>query len=277
MAATLLLSGIYSNAQIKNSKTETVYVSGNCGMCKSTIEKAGSRKNTAAVIWNQDSKTAIITYDAIQTNRDEILKRIALAGYDSESFFAPEETYAKLPDCCQYKRSKEGSALKENQSDHSAHANLAEAVPLKEESLNQVEAVYDAYFSLKDAFIQSDAKQVAEKAGSLLTAVKAVKMEKMETGEHHAWMEGYTKIQEHTSAIVSAKNLQSQRNSFSELSKVMTVLMQNVKPSQTVYLQNCPMFDNGKGGNWLSTELAVKNPYYGSSMLSCGSTVKTIK
>lgn len=280
MATVLLLSGICSNAQIKNSKTETVQIAGNCGMCKSTIEKAGSLKNTAAVIWNQDSKTATVTYDATQTNRDEILKRIALAGYDSESFFAPDETYAKLPGCCQYKRSKENTALKEKHTDHSAHgspASHAEGTALKEEAVNHVQAVYDAYFSLKDAFIQSDANLVAGKAGNLLTAVKAVKMEKMATGEHLAWMEESSKIQDYTSAVISAKNLQSQRNAFSGLSGVMTVLMQKVRPSQTVYLQNCPMFDSGKGGNWLSTEFAVKNPYYGSSMLSCGSTVKTIK
>jgi hypothetical protein len=29
--------------------------------------------------------------------------------------------------------------------------------------------------------------------------------------------------------------------------------------------------------NWLSKENAVKNPYYGSQMLTCGKTVETIK
>jgi hypothetical protein len=29
--------------------------------------------------------------------------------------------------------------------------------------------------------------------------------------------------------------------------------------------------------NWLSKENTVKNPYYGSQMLSCGKTVETIK
>ena len=31
--------------------------------------------------------------------------------------------------------------------------------------------------------------------------------------------------------------------------------------------------NNGKGANWLSKENAVKNPYYGSKMLTCGKTV----
>ncbi len=41
MAILLLLSAAVSNAQIKNATTETVKISGNCGMCKTAIEKVG--------------------------------------------------------------------------------------------------------------------------------------------------------------------------------------------------------------------------------------------
>jgi hypothetical protein len=37
------------------------------------------------------------------------------------------------------------------------------------------------------------------------------------------------------------------------------------------------MANDGKGADWLSKENAVKNPYYGSMMLTCGKTVETIK
>ena len=103
-AIMVLLSITISNAQIKNAKTQNVKVLGNCGMCKAKIEKAGSLKNTAIVDWNKDSKIALITYDTTKTNQDEILKRIALAGYDSENKVAPESSYKRLPGCCQYER-----------------------------------------------------------------------------------------------------------------------------------------------------------------------------
>ena len=91
MAITLLLSFTACNAQIKNSKTETVKIYGNCGMCETTIEKAGNLKKTAEVDWNKDTKIATITYDEKKTNQDEILKRIALSGYDSDKFLAPDD------------------------------------------------------------------------------------------------------------------------------------------------------------------------------------------
>jgi copper chaperone CopZ len=76
----------------KNSKTENVKKFRQCGMCETKIEKAGNLKNTATVDWDKN-KIAVITYDSTKTNQDEILKRIALAGYDSEKNIAPESSY----------------------------------------------------------------------------------------------------------------------------------------------------------------------------------------
>jgi hypothetical protein len=47
---------------------------------------------------------AVLTYDASKTSQDEILKRIALVGYDSDKFLAPDATYDALHECCQYER-----------------------------------------------------------------------------------------------------------------------------------------------------------------------------
>ncbi len=106
LALTLLLLSITNTqAQINNSKTETVKVYGNCDMCKTKIEKAGTIKNIAATIWNDETGMATITYDSTKTNADAVLKNIAAVGYDSENFKASNAVYAKLPGCCKYERS----------------------------------------------------------------------------------------------------------------------------------------------------------------------------
>ena len=61
------------------------------------------------------------------------------------------------------------------------------------------------------------------------------------------------------------------------LSKNIYELIKVSKSAGTVYYQFCPMANDGKGANWLSKESAIKNPYYGSQMLTCGKTVETIK
>jgi copper chaperone CopZ len=103
---TLLLFGVVATAQIQNSKTQIVKVYGNCGMCKKTIEKAANQKDIAIVDWNKNTKMATLTFDSKKTNQSDILKKIALAGYDSEKIKAKDTDYDNLPGCCQYDRVK---------------------------------------------------------------------------------------------------------------------------------------------------------------------------
>ncbi|MEN9908981.1 MAG: hypothetical protein RLZZ540_2130 [Bacteroidota bacterium] len=124
MIAAVVLLSISVNAQIKNKKTETVKISGNCEMCKKNIETAGNLKKVALVEWDVNSKMAKLTYDSTKTNSDEILNRIAKAGYDSEKFSATEEQYKKLHTCCQYDREATGTTdtdKTEKKEDHSHH------------------------------------------------------------------------------------------------------------------------------------------------------------
>ena len=113
MVAVVVLLSISVNAQIKNKKTETVKISGNCEMCKKNIETAGNLKKVAVVEWNVNSKMAKLTYDSTKTNSDEILSRIAKAGYDNDKFSATDEQYKKLHTCCQYDRKATGTPEKE--------------------------------------------------------------------------------------------------------------------------------------------------------------------
>jgi len=117
----LILLSTLSFAQIKNAKTETAKVNGNCGMCKRTIEKAGNVKNEAQVVWDADNQRASITYDAEKTTMDTVLKRIAQVGYDNEKYLAPDEVYANLHDCCQYDRKLKQSKSSKKSDKHTHH------------------------------------------------------------------------------------------------------------------------------------------------------------
>lgn len=95
-------------AQTKNLLTTEVKVYGNCGMCKKTIEKAGNIKGVATTTWNVKTDMATITIDTTKTSVDEVLKRIAAVGYDSDKYRAPDSVYNKLHGCCQYDRPAKG-------------------------------------------------------------------------------------------------------------------------------------------------------------------------
>ncbi|MCS4165587.1 heavy-metal-associated domain-containing protein [Sphingobacterium sp. BIGb0116] len=119
----VLLSTQHTHAQIKNAKTATVKIFGNTPAVKTIIEKEGKDGQFAKVDWNQTTKLAVVTYDSSKTSADEVLKRIALAGFDNEKFLAPDDAYIQLAKAEQYERILK-PALKngtEHQVDHTNH------------------------------------------------------------------------------------------------------------------------------------------------------------
>jgi copper chaperone CopZ len=279
MAITLLLSITIANAQIKNAKTETVKIYGNCGMCETTIEKAGNLKKVAQVDWDKDTKMATLTYDSTKTNQDEILKRIALAGYDSEKFLAPDTAYNSLAGCCQYEREAKVAVTTDAKTAMENHENHAHAETPKTDQVaeNQLKPVFENYFLLKDALVKTDGKVASSLAKDLLTSLNGVKMNELAMDVHLVWMKVMKDLTADTKSISETQDIKKQRTVFMSLSKNMYDLIKVAKYETPVFYQFCPMANGGKGANWLSKDNAIKNPYYGSQMMSCGKTVETIK
>ncbi len=279
MAMALMLSISTCFAEIKNAKVETVHIYGNCSICKKTIESAANVKNVVHIEWNKDTKMAILTYDEKKTNQDEILKRIGLAGYDSDKFLAPDNVYAKLETCCQYERTGKVVALVEDVKPVILAVEEKVVAPILATNIQEekLKEVFDSYFAVKDALVKTDGNLAATKAVSLLNSINSVKMESLTKEEHVEWMKVMKDLVFDAEHISETKDAGHQRDHFTSLSKNMYSVMKVSKQETPSYYQFCPMANKGKGANWLSKENIVKNPYYGSKMLGCGKTVETIK
>lgn len=274
LGMSLLLAFTACASPIKNAKTETYKVAGNCDMCKNTIETAANKKGIASAEWDKDKKVLNLTYDSKQTTASEVLKRVAYAGYDNEQFLAPDDAYAKLPGCCHYDRMKKETSVAANPANEPKES---ETVVNEQEKENLLSGVYDHYFALKDALVKDDSKTASAKALALAKTIGEVDMKSMSSEEHAAWMNVSGELLMHAEHIGETKDIAHQREHFSQLSQKIYALTATFKPGETTYLQHCPMYNDGKGADWLSKENTVKNPYYGSSMLTCGKTTKTIK
>lgn len=88
--------------------TETIKVSGNCGMCEKTIETAAKKAGAATAKWDEDTKVLSVTYDAAKTSNDAIQKAVANSGYDTEKYAGDDKAYKKLHSCCQYDNKRKG-------------------------------------------------------------------------------------------------------------------------------------------------------------------------
>lgn len=88
----------------QKAKTETIPVSGNCGMCKGKIEKAAKSAGASTANWDVDAKTLTIKYNSGTTDAAKIQNAVAAAGYDTRDAKATAEAYDKLHGCCKYDR-----------------------------------------------------------------------------------------------------------------------------------------------------------------------------
>ena len=266
-------------AQVKNARTETVRVDGDCPMCEKTIEKVAYVKGEAEADWDVDAKVARITYDSIRTDLDAVLKRIALAGYDSKMYLAPDEAYAKLPGCCQYERTFKQRALQEAEHHHEANAENAatdsSAGMPEPASKNPFTPVFEHYFALKDALVASNAAEAKEHAEGLDGAMHSVDASKLPADQQPMWTEVMTATMPSLHPLSESTDLDRQRTLFAKLAAPMAQLAKAVPQEAAIYVDHCPMYNGG--ADWLSRDKSIKNPFYGDMMLSCGSVKETIE
>lgn len=91
--------------QNKKYQKKSVKVWGNCGMCKSLIEKAaGSVDGVKYAIWDSKKGIMKVKFVSNETNLNEIQRAVSNIGYDTESYRANDEVYNNLHHCCKYER-----------------------------------------------------------------------------------------------------------------------------------------------------------------------------
>lgn len=123
-----------------------------------------------------------------------------------------------------------------------------------------------SYYNLKDALVGSNSTTAAASADEFVKALNDIDKEIIKDESRHALLSD-------ASAISQTKDLKVQREKFATLSANIFALAKTVKLSaEPVYQQYCPM----KKASWLSNNKAIKNPYYGSAMLTCGSVKETL-
>ncbi|MEO6254137.1 MAG: cation transporter [Ferruginibacter sp.] len=103
-AAILFSIFTINTSTAQTSKTETIKVWGNCGMCKTTIEKAAKKAGAKTAAWDEDSKELKVSYAANKTSSAKIQQAIAKSGYDTQDFTAVKTAYDNLHGCCKYER-----------------------------------------------------------------------------------------------------------------------------------------------------------------------------
>ncbi len=143
----------------------------------------------------------------------------------------------------------------------------------KAKKASAVDAITQDYLKLKNALVEDNDQLAAEAGKSLVASLGAVDKTALPADQAKVFEDINADAKEHAEHIGSnVGNIKHQREHFETLSgEIYDLLKADKATGQKLYYDNCPMYNKGKGGNWISETKEIKNPYYGKSMLDCGS------
>jgi Cu(I)/Ag(I) efflux system membrane fusion protein len=149
---------------------------------------------------------------------------------------------------------------------------------IDKEFIMQLNNLLDQYMKLKDYLVLDDSKMAKQAATRFQKALSGVEMKRLSGDSHLKWMDLSGGISESLASIINIGGLEQERKAFQALSKDLYSAIKTFGlMDKTIYYQFCPMYDNNKGGYWLSESEEIRNPYFGKEMLSCGETRETLK
>ena len=127
--------------------------------------------------------------------------------------------------------------------------------------------MYQSYLNIKNALVSDQSDEASKAANTFLKSASMVDYKVLSEGNLDL-------LRKEASKIADSRSIEMQREAFNNLSKNMIALTGKYKlADESVFVQYCPMAK----ASWLSAEKNVKNPYYGKSMLTCGSVKAEIK
>lgn len=142
-----------------------------------------------------------------------------------------------------------------------ADTSITSLLSFKDEKLQNI---YTTYIKLKDQLVATKLETAKPAAAELATALKG--------------FEGCENAATIANKIAEAKDIKAQRAAFTDLNvEIIPVFKHAALTTGTIYVQHCPMANNGDGGDWLSSDKKIQNPYYGDEMLECGRIAEEIK
>ena len=157
-----------------------------------------------------------------------------------------------------------------------ATAKKTEQQEVKEVAQNfSIAPIVKDYLVLKNALVADNDRAAANAGKQLFATLNKVNMKTIPANKHKEFMDIFENAKENAEHIGdNAGKIDHQREHLASLSKDVSDLIALFGTTQKLYQDYCPMYNDGKGTVWISEAKAIKNPYYGNQMLTCGSVKK---
>ena len=152
-----------------------------------------------------------------------------------------------------------------------------------------MDSLLNAYFALKDAFVEADSLSAKSACKSLIAVAdsnRLAELKKDSSGIYESAIMQLSDVKANAESLITQTNLTEMKQDFRMIGESIYPLLKTIHyEGKTLYWQNCPMaFGEDKGANWISNTEEIINPYLGkkhpefkSGMLHCGEVKDSIK
>lgn len=124
----------------------------------------------------------------------------------------------------------------------------------------------DPYLAIQQSLAKDDLEGAKQGATGFLTAMKKAPTAGAAKKETDALIASAKSIAEAADIAAAREALLPLTQEFSALLK-----QKGTTRDTPLYLAHCPMAFGNKGADWVQSDKTVANPYFGASMLRCGS------
>lgn len=165
----------------------------------------------------------------------------------------------------------EGTEMHEDASINSSNDMIEDG----DQSTSKSNLLVANYLELKDALVADNKDGAAKAGGMMVSAFNSFDISSFSSEQQEELKDILEDAKEHAEHIEKSP-IDHQREHFDVLSKDIIDLIAITGTDRTLYQDYCPMYNDNKGAQWLSADKEIKNPYYGSKMMTCGRVQKQI-
>lgn len=150
------------------------------------------------------------------------------------------------------------------------------STPVAATDAEPADGILTGYLNLKNSLTADNGSDAAKNGQEILDAVSKFDSSSLTPEQKKTFLGLVGDIKENSQHIsVNGDKVHHQREHFEMLSKEMYDLIKSVGSNKTLYLDSCPIYDNGKA-TWLSEIKEIKNPFLGKKMDTCGAIKETL-
>lgn len=179
---------------------------------------------------------------------------------------------------CNDKKSNGNETVSDKKDTADATSTVDTTAKAGKEKTSSMGSIVNGYLQIKNALANDNGMEAANGGNALTAAFKSFDESALTADKKKTFEDIKDDAGEHAEHIgKNGDNIKHQREHFEMLSKDIYDLVKTFGGGQPLYYDNCEMYNDNKGANWISETKEIKNPYLGKKMPTCGTVKEELK